>query len=77
MTRLLEPYATAYPDDGLCQRWALLMSATRRAGRPLPFADLWIAATALHLSLPLVTHNPRDFRGIVGLAVVSEAPDTP
>jgi hypothetical protein len=27
------------------------VAAVRRAGRPLPFADSWIAATALHLGL--------------------------
>jgi predicted nucleic acid-binding protein len=71
---LLERYAVAYPDEGLCRRWAVLIAAVRRAGRPLPFADSWIAATALHLDLPLVTHNPADFHGIPGLLVISAAP---
>ena len=75
LARLLESYEMAYPDEALCRRWGLLMAAVRRAGRPLPFADSWIAATALHLGLPLVTHNPRDFRGIEGLTVISEVPD--
>jgi predicted nucleic acid-binding protein len=74
LARLLEPYEVAYPDEALCRRWALLVAAVRRAGRPLPFADSWIAATALHLDLPLVTHNPGDFQGIEGLLVISEAP---
>ena len=75
LARLLESYEVAYPDEDLCHRWAVMMAAVRRAGRPLPFADSWIAATALHLGLPLVTHNPRDFRGIDQLIVISEAPD--
>lgn len=50
------------------------MADLRRAGRPAPLADSWIAATALHLNLALVTHNPRDFQGIDGLIVISEAP---
>ena len=32
------------------------------------------AATALHLGLPLVTHNPRDFTGIQDLTIITEAP---
>jgi predicted nucleic acid-binding protein len=77
LARLLEPYEVAHSDESLCCRWALLMATVRLAGRPLPFADSWIAATALHLGLPLVTHNPGDFRGIPGLTVISEAPDAP
>jgi predicted nucleic acid-binding protein len=74
LARLLESYEVAYPDDSLCRRWALMIATMRRIGRPLPLADSWIAATALHLDLPLVTHNPGDFAGIVGLQIISEAP---
>lgn len=71
--RLLEPYEVIYPDEALYRRWALLAATVRRAGRPLPFADSWIAATALQLALPLVTHNPGDFQGVDGLLIISEA----
>lgn len=71
---LLEAYEVVYPDDGLCRRWALLVATTKRVGRPLPLADSWIAATALFLGLPLVTHNRGDFADIEGLRVISEAP---
>lgn len=74
LARLLEPYEVAFPNDALCRRWARLMADVKRAGRPLPFADSWIAATALHLDLPLVTHNRSDFIGIDGLTIISEAP---
>lgn len=73
LARLLEPYAVIFPGHALCQRWAILVAEVRRVGRPLPLADSWIAATALHGDLPLVTHNPRDFAGIDGLRVISEA----
>lgn len=76
LTRVLEPYEVAYPDDALCRRWAILIATVKRAGRPLPLADSWIAAAALHLDLPLVTHNPSDFAGIGGLQVISEAPSS-
>jgi len=32
-----------------------------------------MAATALALDIPLVTHNPGDYAGVDGLKVVSEA----
>ena len=74
LARLLEPYEVVYPDEALCRRWAVMAAELRRAGRPVPFADSWIAATAIHLNLALVTHNPSDFRGIDRLVVISEAP---
>jgi predicted nucleic acid-binding protein len=36
-------------------------------------ADAWIAATALVLSVPLVTNNPRDYRHLDNLQLVSAA----
>jgi predicted nucleic acid-binding protein len=38
-------------------------------------ADAWIAATALQLGVPLVTHNVGDYAGVSGLAILSEATD--
>ncbi len=46
---------------------------TRRAGTPMSVADAWVAATALHLQLPLVTHNRTHFAGVAGLTVISES----
>jgi tRNA(fMet)-specific endonuclease VapC len=74
LARLLEPYEVVHSSDALCRRWALMVATARAAGRPLPFADSWIAATALVLNLPLVTHNPGDFQGLPGLTLVSQAP---
>ena len=72
LARLVEPYEIAYPDNSLCRRWALMMVLTKAGGRVLPFADSWIAATALSLNVPLVTHNPSDFDGIEGLQLITE-----
>jgi len=41
----------------------------RKAGVSIPFADLQIGVTALHLGYEIVTSNPRHFRMISGLAV--------
>ncbi len=47
-----------------------LRAALLDQGRPTPEIDLWIAATAIHHDLTLVTHNSRDFEHIPGLRTV-------
>lgn len=49
-----------------------MSDACRRIGRPIDTADVWIAATALLLDAPLVTHNGAHFSGVPGLTVISE-----
>lgn len=44
-----------------------------RRKQPISTADAWIAATALSYDLKLVTHNPKDFRGIPGLRILTAA----
>jgi len=41
--------------------------------RPISSVDAWIAATALVLSAPLVTNNPKDYRHLNKLQIVSAA----
>ena len=62
-----------YADEDLCDWWAEVIRRARRRGRPIEPSDAWIAATALALDVPLVTHNPADYAGVDGLTVVSEA----
>ena len=38
----------------------------------LSFAAAWVAATAIYLDLPLVTHNARHYAGVPGLEVITE-----
>ena len=45
---------------GLADKWAIVMKEARLAGRRLEAGDAWIAATALLLDSPLLTHD-RDF----------------
>lgn len=42
-----------------------------KQGRKVLAADAWVAATALWVNAPLVTHNERDFRGVSDLRVIS------
>lgn len=73
----LEDYLARYfvinSEDQMCARWAEAMSTARSSGRPIAASDAWIAATALFLEVPLVTHNGRHYSGVAGLQVVSEA----
>jgi predicted nucleic acid-binding protein len=69
----LQKYAIVHSSDDLCLRWAEAIDSARRAGRPIAPADAWIAATALLLDVPLVTHNASDYAGVSGLTVISES----
>jgi tRNA(fMet)-specific endonuclease VapC len=69
----LQRYVVEGSSDVLCLRWAEAMESGRRNGRPIAAADAWIAATALHLDAPLITHNRRHFIGVDDLVVISEA----
>lgn len=48
-------------DGSVGLRWAELLAALRRRGRPMPVKDSLIAATALTHDLAVVTLNRRDF----------------
>ena len=53
----------------LCRAWAEVTHHRRTLGRSISHADAWIAATALHHGLRLVTHNAKDFRDMPNLQV--------
>jgi predicted nucleic acid-binding protein len=72
LARFLANYTPHFPDRRLCQLWGAVTAAGRRIGRPISTADAWIAATALFLDAPLVTHNPADFASLHGLTVISD-----
>jgi predicted nucleic acid-binding protein len=64
-------------DMLLCETYADLKDKITRAGSPVPDNDLWIASTAVRHSIPLITHNRRNFDDIPGLVLVCEAPAIP
>lgn len=57
-------------DEPAASRYAALVSARMRAGRPISVEDAQIAAIALAGALVLATRNVRDFSDIDGLSVV-------
>jgi predicted nucleic acid-binding protein len=71
LERYLGRFALQPFTRDLCRRWAQVGDGARRNGRPIQTADAWIAATALHLGVPLVTHNPSDYGGVAGLTILS------
>lgn len=76
LEQALRNYVVLGFDDDTVRRWAEIAHHERRAGRNREnHSDWWIAACALRHRIPLVTHNPRDFRGIPGLEVVTHAAD--
>jgi predicted nucleic acid-binding protein len=71
LERILGGYLTIPSSRRLCELWARLRAERRR--QPISGDDAWIAATALARDCPLVTHNPKDFKGISNLVVITEA----
>lgn len=69
----LSRYVVSAPDRGLCRAWAKVCHEARRLGRSIASADAWIAATAWHLRIPLVTHNRRHYDWLLDVLVVSES----
>jgi predicted nucleic acid-binding protein len=69
----LADFSVLHSDNLLCSTWAAVRNESTRKGRPISSADAWIAATALVLSAPLVTNNPKDYRHLDQLHIVSLA----
>jgi predicted nucleic acid-binding protein len=69
----LADFSALHSDSLLCSTWAAVRNESTRKGRPISSADAWIAATALVLSAPLVTNNPKDYRHLDQLQIVSGA----
>ena len=62
----LQKYVIQHSTYALSLRWADAMESARRNGRPVAAADAWVAATALYLDAPLITHNKNHFIGVDG-----------
>lgn len=69
LERYLQQYEVIWATAELVERCARLRSESEKVGRALATADAWIAATAVLLECPLVSHD-RDFSGIPGLTLI-------
>lgn len=76
LERFVRSYEIEYPNFAICEIWAEVRVSARRLGRPIERQDAWVAATALYLDAPLVTHNAAHYAAVPDLEVISE-PDVP
>ena len=65
LSKFLANFSIRHSDPTLCKTWASIRHRAFLAGTPVDVADAWIAATAMHLDAPLVSHNRRHFENIV------------
>jgi len=71
LARHLTRYTVLPVSRELCARWAEVSFAAKRKGRPVQTADAWIAASALHYQVPLITNNRGDYSVVDGLTLLS------
>lgn len=71
MHRFLGRFTSLLPDTETAAIWARIKTNCERKSRPITFADAWIAAAAVQLNIPLVTHNADDYRAVDALIVVT------
>ena len=71
MREYLERFAIMPYDRDLCMKWAEVTVAAQAAGRRIDCADAWIAATAVLIESPLITHNRNVYLGVPGLMLIS------
>jgi tRNA(fMet)-specific endonuclease VapC len=71
LARHLERYTVLPVSRELCLKWAEVSFGARRLGRPIQTADAWIAASALHYQVPLITNNRVDYTMVRGLTLLS------
>ena len=76
LERFIRRYQIEYPNFAVCEIWADVRVTARRLGLPIDRQDAWVAATAVYLDVPLVTHNAGHYTGVPGLQVITE-PDPP
>ncbi|MCX7979415.1 MAG: type II toxin-antitoxin system VapC family toxin [Bacteroidia bacterium] len=59
-------------DYEIAKRYGEIVAQRKHIGKPISFADAWIAACALRHQVTLVTHNAKDFRDIPKLSIITQ-----
>lgn len=62
-------------DHEIARCYGRLAAERTRAGKPMSLHDAWIAACAVRHSVPLLTHNAKDFKDISALDLVTDLPN--
>jgi predicted nucleic acid-binding protein len=73
MRRFLTRFTPLLPDADTARVWARIKNGCEKKGRPITFADAWIAAAAVQLNVPLATHNASDFGAVENLTILTAA----
>jgi predicted nucleic acid-binding protein len=71
MRRFLARFTPLLPDMETALLWARIKNGCEKKGRPITFADAWIAAAALQLGVPLATHNASDYAAVEYLTILT------
>ena len=71
MRRFLSRFTLLLPDTETARLWARIKPARENQGRPITFADAWIAAAAVQLNVPLATHNAGDFEAVESMMILT------
>ena len=69
-SQLLQPYEVLDISPDIAWQYARVSRRLRKLGRRIGDNDLWIACTALHGDLELVTRDAEHFRRVPNLNVV-------
>jgi tRNA(fMet)-specific endonuclease VapC len=73
MRRFLSRFTPLLPDTDTAVEWARIKNGCEKKGRSISFPDAWIAAAALQLNIPLVTHNVSHYAAVDGLTILTVA----
>jgi tRNA(fMet)-specific endonuclease VapC len=72
LANFLESFTIVQTTPEICIQCAKIRVECNQKGLVLDLPDAWIAATALALGIPLVTHNYKHFHFLEGLVLISE-----
>ncbi|MGI8741798.1 MAG: PIN domain-containing protein [Bryobacteraceae bacterium] len=75
LQQYLADFGVLHSDDRLCSIWAEVRNQSRKNGHPIGIADAWIAATAISLTVPLLTNNAKDYSHVESLDIITADPD--
>ncbi len=73
VTAFLSRYPVVHSNGAISRQYAITFAEQRRQNQLIGPNDLWIAATALSLGLPLLTRNTKEFERVGGLDVIDYA----
>lgn len=71
LVRSLRQYSIQNSNYDICILWSELKYEANLSGKPLGESDAWVAATAIFLDVPLMSHNANHFKHIKRLDLIT------